>query len=206
MRSRALIVLATILTAVTTTAVLSSPSASAAGPPPADVAATSIVIGPGGGSISGFGITATFAAGAVAADTLIVLGNWPNGLDVPPPNGVPAIKTFGLQACLPNGTDCTSPFGDYPNSPSPGGTQKISGMDLQYTGFRGVTFGSAANKLVTITINTDGSKIYIYNPNFSDTADAYPTLLPSSSNGTRLTFSTFRPIVWTVTTALGASQ
>jgi hypothetical protein len=199
MRSKALITLATILTAVTITAVLSSPSASAAGPPPADTAATSAVIGPGGGSISGFGITATFAPHAVASDTLIVLGNWPNGLDVPPPNGETAIKTFGLQACQLNGTDCTSPFGDYTNSPSPGGTQKISGMDLQYTGFQGVTFGTAADKLVTISINTGGSKIYIYNPNFSDTAEAYPTLLPSSSNGTRLTFSTFRPIVWTVT-------
>jgi hypothetical protein len=199
MRSRVLITLATILTAVAITAVLSSQSASAAGPPPADTAATSAVIGPAGGSISGFGITATFAPHAVASDRLIVLGNWPNGLDVPPPNGETAIKTFGLQSCLLNGTGCTSPFGDYTNSPSPGGTQKISSMDLQYTGFQGVQFGTATDKLVTISINTGGSKIYIYNPNFSDTADAYPMLLPSSSNGTRLTFSTFRPIVWTVT-------
>lgn len=169
----------------------------AAGPPAADTAAVSAVIDQNGGQISGYGITATFAPGALSGPKLIVLGNWPNGLDVPPPNQETAVKTFGLQQCNLDGTNCTSPFGDYPNSPS--GTQRISGQTYTYTGYQGVTFGSAKNKLVTITIQTDGQKIYIYNPNFQTTAQAYPVLLPSSSDGSTLTFQTFRPIVWTVT-------
>ena len=42
---------------------------------------------PGGRSVTGFGITAAFAQGAVTSDRLIVLGNWPNGLDVNPATG-----------------------------------------------------------------------------------------------------------------------
>ena len=175
----------------------SVPATHAAGPPPAATANVITLIGPDGGSISGFGITATFAAGAVSHTTLIILGNWPNGLDVPPPNGATAVKTFSLQACLSDGTNCTSAFGDYPNSPA--GTEKIAGNDYPYTGFQNVLFGTATNKLVTITIQTAGTKIYIYNPNFQDTVQAYPKLLPSASTGTTLTFQTFRPIVWTVT-------
>jgi hypothetical protein len=181
--------------------VLTGATVSAAGPPQADTAATTAVIGQSGGTVIGFGITATFAPGALAGSRLIVLGNWPNGLDVPPPNSETAVKTFGLQQCNLDGTGCTSPFGDYSNSPALGGTQLVSGMTLRYTGYQNVTFGSAINKLVSITINTSGNKIYIYNPNFSGTASAYPTLLPSISDGTTLTFQTFRPIVWTVTTA-----
>lgn len=203
MKLRVPIALAAALTAV---AGFGAPNAVAAGPPQADTAAVSTVIGPTGGSISGFGITATFAAGAVTSQKLIVLGNWPNGLDVPPPNGETAVKTFGLQRCDLDGTNCTSPYGDFPNSPAAGGTQSISGMDLQYTGFQGVTFGGLSNKLVTITVNTDGNKVYIYNPNVSTTAGAYPALLPSSSNGSTLTFRTFRPIVWTVTSPAGAGS
>ena len=184
---------------------LGSATAFAAGPPQVDTAAVSTVIGLGGGSISGFGMTATFAPGAVATDKLIVLGNWPNGLDVPVPSGETAVKTFGLQQCNLDGTNCTSPFGDYANSPAAGGTQRVSGMELQYTGYQGVAFGSGTNKLVTITINTGGNKIYIYNPNFTTTAQAYKPL-PSTSDGSTLTFNTFRPIVWTVTTPTVAGQ
>lgn len=151
-------------------------------------------------------MTATFAPGAVATDKLIVLGNWPNGLDVPVPSGGTAVKTFGLQQCNLDGTNCTRPFGDYLNSPAAGGTQRVSGMELQYTGFQGVSYGSGANKLVTITINTGGNKIYVYNPNFTTTAQAYPVLLPSTSDGSTLTFKTFRPIVCTVTTPNVAGQ
>ena len=186
------------ITAAIVATAAAAATALAAGPPQADTAAASAVIGVGGGSVSGFGITATFAPGAVKENKLIVLGNWPNGLDVPPPNGETAVKTFGLQQCDVDGTHCTSPFGDFPNSPV-AGTQRISGMDLQYTALQGVTFGSASDKLVTFTINTEGGNVYIYNPNFSKTAQAYPLLLPSSSDGTTLTFTTFRPIVWTVT-------
>ena len=186
--------------AVAAVVALGGATAYAAGPPKADTAAVAAVIGNAGGSISGFGITATFAQGAVAKPQLIVLGNWPNGLDVPTPAGETAVKTFGLQRCDLDGTHCTSPFGDYMNSPNVDGTQRISGMNLAYTGYQGVTFGNGGNKLVTITINTSGNKVYIYNPNFSDTADAYK-LLPSTSDGTTLTFKTFRPIVWTVTSS-----
>ena len=183
---------------------LGSATAYAAGPPQVDTAAVSAVIGVDGGSITGFGITATFAPGAVATDKLIVLGNWPNGLDVPTPSGETAVKTFGLQQCNLDGTGCTSPYGDYVNSPV-GGTQQISGMTLDYTAYQGVTFGSGLNKLVTITINTGGDKVYIYTPNFTRTADAYKPLL-STSDGSTLTFKTFRPIVWTVTTPTVATD
>ncbi|GAC1365832.1 MAG: hypothetical protein NVSMB42_25720 [Herpetosiphon sp.] len=177
-------------------------AAFASGPPPADTAAKATVISPDGGSISGFGITATFAPGAIKDPNgkLIVLGNWPNGLDVPPPNGETAVKTFGLQECDLDGTNCTSPFGNFPNSPA-AATQRISGLTLAYTAFQpGVAYGTAADKLVTITIETNGSRVYIYNANFATTAQAYPKLLPSTSDGTTLSFQTFQPIVWTVTT------
>jgi len=36
-------------------------------------------------------------------------------------------------------------------------------------------------------------------PNVTDTAHAYPKLLPSTSDGQSLTFQTFQPIVWTLT-------
>ncbi|GAC1451262.1 MAG: hypothetical protein PVSMB4_10980 [Ktedonobacterales bacterium] len=184
-------------------------AAAGGGPPQAATANVTALIGPSGGSIEGFGITATFAPGAVADEKLIILGNWPNGLDVAPPNGEVAVKTFSLQQCNADGTYCTSAFGDYPNSPA--GSERINGQTYDYTGFQGAPGAAVgvtwlnpattpATKLVTITIATGGDKIYIYNPNFSDTARAYPVLLPSSSNGSSLTFQTFRPIVWTVTT------
>ena len=69
----------------------------AAGPPAAATAFVTSVITPEGGSVSGFGITATFKPGAVTSPRLIILGNWPNGLDVPPPAGTTAVKTFGIQ-------------------------------------------------------------------------------------------------------------
>jgi hypothetical protein len=189
----------------TTNALPVAHAAAAGGPPQTATANVTALIGPNGGSIEGFGITATFAAGAVAEEKLIILGNWPNGLDVAPPNGEIAVKTFSLQQCNADGTNCTSAFGDYPNSPA--GSERIHGQTYDYTGFQGtpgaaagVKWGTAVNKKVTITIATGGDKIYIYNPNFNDTARAYPVLLPSSSNGSSLTFQTFRPIVWTVTT------
>lgn len=179
-------------------------SAVASGPPPAATAFSTAVVGPSGGSVSGFGITATFAPGAVTHNDLIILGNWPNGLDVAPPNGE-AVKTFGLQVCddsTGTPTKCTSEFGNYPNSPA--GTERITGTSTPYTAFQpGVTFGSATNKLVTITVATGGNNVYIYNPNFSSTLNAYPKLLPSSSANGVLTFQTFQPIVWTVTSPTG---
>jgi hypothetical protein len=172
----------------------------AAGPPAAATAFSTAVIGPQGGTVSGFGMTATFKPGAVAQSDLVILGNWPNGLDVAPPSGQ-AAKTFGLQVCNDSTgtpTGCTSEFGDYANSPS--GSERIHGTSVPYTGYQGVTFGSASNKLVTFTIDTGGNNVYIYNPNFNTTATAYPPkALPSSSSNGVLTFQTFRPIVWTVT-------
>lgn len=173
-------------------------SAHAGGPPQAATAFSMAVIGPNGGSVSGFGMTATFAPGALTSPRLIILGNWPNGLDVAPPDGQIAVKTFGLQQCTPTGADCTSVFGNFPNSPA--GSERIHGETILYTAFQpGVAYGSAANKLVTFTINTDGNRVYVYNANFQDTARAYPKLLPSTSDGTTLTFQTFQPIVWVVT-------
>ena len=109
---------------------LGTGNASAAGPPAAATAFSSAVITPAGGAVSGFGITATFAPGAVTTDRLIILGNWPNGLDVTPPSGT-AVKTFGLQECNTDATACTSEFGNFPNSPA--GTERIHGHAVDYT-------------------------------------------------------------------------
>ena len=181
-------------------------TAFAAGPPAAATAFKSAVVTPSGGSVTGFGITATFAPDAVARDRLIVLGNWPNGQDITPPKGT-AVKTFGIQECNTDYTGCTSVFGNYANSQA--GTEKIRGQVVPYSGFQALgitpnsagntTFGTAKNKLVTITTNTAADTVYVYNANNSTTAAAYPKLLPSSSNGTTLTFQTFQPIVWTLT-------
>ena len=181
-------------------------TAFAAGPPAAATAFKSAVVTPSGGSVTGFGITATFAPGAVARARLIVLGNWPNGQDVTPPTGT-AVKTFGIQECNTDYTGCTNVFGNYANSPA--GSEKIRGQVVPYSGFQklgitrnsegNTTFGTAENKLVTITTNTAADTVYVYNANNSTTASAYPKLLPSSSNGTTLTFQTFQPIVWTLT-------
>jgi hypothetical protein len=192
--------------AVLAAVALTPTTAFAAGPPAAATAFKSAVVTPEGGSVTGFGITATFAPGAVASDRLIVLGNWPNGQDVTPPTGT-AVKTFGLQECNVDYTGCTSVFGNYANSPS--GSEKIRGQVVPYSSFQplgstpnaegNTTFGTAKNKLVTITTNTAADTVYVYNANNSTTASAYPKLLPSSSDGTTLTFQTFQPIVWTLT-------
>ena len=180
-------------------------SAFAGAPPSAATAFSSAIIGASGGSVSGFGITATFAPGALTQTDFVILGNWPNGLDVTPPAGQ-AVKTFGLQVCNDvsgTPTNCTSEFGNYPNSP--GGIEKINGSPFTYTAFQtGVSFGSLTNKLVTISINTSGDSVYIYNPNFSTNLNnqAYPKLLPSTASNGVLTFKTFQPIVWTVTSPL----
>ena len=180
---------------------LSASTALAAGPPAAATAFATAVVGPSGGSVSGFGITATFSAGAVAQTDLVILGNWPNGQDVTPPSGQ-AVKTFSLQVCndtTGTPTNCTSEFGNFPTSPK--GRERIDGTTLTYSGGQqsGVNFGTATDKLVTISIATGGSEVYIYNPNYSTTSQAYPKLLPSTSADGVLTFATFQPIVWTVT-------
>lgn len=175
-------------------------SAFASGPPRAATAFATSVVGPAGGTVSGFGMTATFAPGAVAHQDLVILGSWPNGLDVPVPSGR-AVKTFGLQVCNDSAgvpADCTSGLGNYPTSAA--GVERVDGRQLRYTAYQGaVDFGSATHKLVTFTIHTGGSAVYIYDPNFSITAKAYPKLLPSTSGNGTLTFATFQPIVWTVT-------
>ena len=201
--SAVLAVSAAVLAAVALTPATSF----AAGPPAAATAFKTAVVTPEGGSVTGFGITATFAPGAVATDRLIVLGNWPNGQDVTPPMGT-AVKTFGIQECNVDYTGCTSVFGNYPNS-SLAGTEKIQGQVVPYSAFQplgtapnadgNTTFGTAANKLVTITTNTTADSVYVYNANNTTTATAYPKLLPSTSDGTTLTFKTFQPIVWTLT-------
>ena len=194
--------LALVVAAAGASAVLPASSAFAGGPPAGATAFATAVIGPDGGTVSGFGMTATFAPGAVTQTDLVILGSWPSGLDVTPPSGQ-AVKTFGLQICddstgVP--VNCTSELGNYPGSPS--GTERVGGMTIPYMSFeQGVAFGSATNKLVTFTIHTGGSDVYIYNPNFSTTAAAYPKLLPSSSSGGVLSFATFQPIVWAVTSA-----
>jgi len=182
---------------------LGTGNASAAGPPAAATAFSSAVITPAGGAVSGFGITATFAPGAVTTDRLIILGNWPNGLDVTPPSGT-AVKTFGLQECNTDATACTSEFGNFPHSPA--GTERFHGHAVDYTAGHplpdaagNTNFGTNATKLVTITAQTGANQVYVYNANNTTTAGAYPKKLPSSSDGASLTFQTFQPIVWVET-------
>ena len=181
---------------------LPAAGAFASGPPAAATAFATAVITPAGGSVSGFGITATFAPGAVTHDELAILGNWPNGLDVAPPSGH-AVKTFGLQICndsTGSPTNCTSELGNYPNSPSAGGIERIDRQSVPYTGPQtGVNFGTATHKLVSFTVDTGATAVYIYNPSSSTTAQAYAKLLPSTVSGGALRFQTFQPIVWTLT-------
>ena len=179
--------------------------------PTGPTAYASAMIGADGGTVSGFGVTASFAAGAVTGPSLAIITNWPSGLDVASPTG-PVLKTFGLQICPVASTGtvgtCSSVMGNYPNAPQ-GGTERVGGRTLTYGPYvanaagtgPGITFGSAADKLVTITIDTGGSQVYIYNPNMTTTKTAYPVLLPSTASDGMLTFATFQPIVWAVTTA-----
>ena len=202
-KSAFLAVSAAVLAAVA----LTPATAIAAGPPAAATAFKTAVVTPEGGSVTGFGITATFAPGAVTTDRLIVLGNWPNGLDVTPPAGTTAVKTFGIQECNVDYTGCTSVFGNFAHSPA--GSEKIRGQVLPYSSFQqlgiapnadgNTTFGTKDKKLVTISTNTTADSVYVYNANNNTTATAYPKLLPSTSDGTTLTFQTFQPIVWTLT-------
>ena len=130
-----------------------SPAVSAfATAPPAATAIVTATIGKNGGFISGFGISATFAPGAVSQRSLVVLTNWPNGLDVAPPSGQ-AVKTFGLQVCADTSgtpTSCTSEFGNYSGAPS--GSERIDGMTLDFGSGQAtdVNFGTLANKLVAV--------------------------------------------------------
>jgi hypothetical protein len=193
-------------------ALVALPAAPAVATPPAGPTAyASAMITPAGGAVSGFGVTASFAAGAVSGPSLAILTNGPNGLDLASPTG-PVLKTFGLQICPLSSTGavgtCSNVMGNYPDALA-SGTERVGDHTLTYgpyvgnttTGGPGITFGSATNKLVTITVNTGGSKVYIYNPNATTTARAYPVLLPSTSSSGVLTFATFQPIVWAVTTA-----
>ena len=132
--------------------------------------------------------------------------SWRNGLDVSSPMGT-AVKTFGLRECSIVYTGCTSAFGNCANSPA--GTEEIRGQAVPYSAFQqmeitpnsegNTTFGTAKNRLVTITTNTTADTVYVCDPNFIATAFAYPKLLPSSGDGTTLIFQTSQPIVWTLT-------
>ena len=91
--------------------------------------------------------------------------------------------------------------------PAASGTERILGDQVPYSAGHALpdaagntNFGDATNKKVSITINTGADTVYVYNANFNDTAHAYPKLLPSTSDGTTLTFQTFQPIVWTLPT------
>lgn len=194
-----------VLGSVATVAVgltLGTGAALAAGPPAAATAFASAVITPAGGQVSGFGITATFARGAVTSDRLIILGNWPNGLDATPPSGA-AVKTFGLQECNIDATGCTSEFGNLPDSPA--GTERIGQQTVTYSAGHALPdaagntiFGTATNKLVTVTTRTGGDRVYVYDAT-RGASSAYLKELPSNSDGSTLTFQTFQPIVWVET-------
>ena len=194
------------------TALAGAPTpAFAAGPPAAATAFTTAVITPdSGGSISGFGITATFKPGAVTTPRLVILGNWPNGLDVTPPTGTTAVKTYGLQECNTDGTACTSALGNFLAKPgvpaSPAGSEKIKGTTYPYTAGHALpdaagntNFGTATNKLVTITTETSADTVLLYNANADTTAAAYKQL-PSTLVAGGIAFETFQPVVWTLTT------
>lgn len=192
------------------TALTAAPApALASGPPAAATAFATAVVTPDGGSVTGFGITATFAPGAVTSPRLIILGNWPNGLDVPTPAGTTAVKTFGLQECNTDGTACTSALGNFLAKPgvpaSPAGSEQIKGTTYPYAaghalpdGDGNTNFGSASKKLVTITTRTAADTVLLYNANADTTAAAYKTL-PSQRIDGGIAFETFQPVVWTLT-------
>ncbi len=193
------------------TALAAAPTpALAAGPPAAATAFVTAIITPAGGSVSGFGITATFKPGAVTTSRLIILGNWPNGLDVTPPAGTTAVKTYGLQECKTDGTACTSALGNFLAKggvpASPAGSEKIKGVTYPYDAGHtlpdtdgNTNFGTPTNKLVTITTQTDANTVLLYNANADTTAAAYK-LLPSTLVPGGIAFDTFQPVVWTLTT------
>jgi len=159
-----------------------------------------------GGSVSGFGITVTFAKGAVASNRRIILSSSPSSQDVTPPKGEKALVTFGLQECKTDYTGCTSVFGNFPTSPA--GTEKVNGKTATFTAFQklsttpnsygNTTLGSMTKLLVTIKTVTPGTDVFIYNPNATTTAAAYPKLLPSTSANGVNTFKTFMPIAWVI--------
>ncbi len=163
-------------------------------------------IGPAGGSVSGFGITVTLAKGAVASNRRIILSSSPSSQDVTPPKGEKALVTFGLQECKTDYTGCTSVFGNFPTSPA--GTENVNGKTATFTAFQklstipnsygNTTFGSMSVKLVTIKTVTPGTDVFIYNPNPTTTAAAYPKRLPSTSANGVNTFKTFMPIAWVI--------
>ncbi|MGC8499030.1 MAG: hypothetical protein ACP5OV_05995 [Acidimicrobiales bacterium] len=181
-------------------------SAALAAPPMGPTAYASAVITPSsGGTVSAFGITAKFQAGAVSSDSLAIITNWPSGLDVPSSSG-PVLKTFGLQICsMTSNIVCSNVMGNYPDSTT-SGTERIGSSLLSYgpyvgqSGVPGITFGSKLDKLVTISVSTAGTKVYIYDPNQTSATGAYPSALPSAWSDGVLTFQTFQPIVWAVTT------
>ena len=193
------------------TALTAAPApAFASGPPAAATAFATAIVTPAGGSVSGFGITATFKAGAVKTPRLIILGNWPNGLDVPTPSGTTAVKTYGLQECNVDYSHCTSALGNYfgtPNVPdSPAGSEKIKGKTVPYEaghalpdGNGNTNFGTAVDKGVTITTQTDATTVLVYNANADTTAAAYPKDLHGTRVDGGIVFKTFQPVVWTLT-------
>lgn len=204
-----------LVAALAVSPLAASPAFAAGGPPPAATAFTGGVITPTGGTLNGFGITVSFGSGAVSSDRYIILGNWPNGQDSPPPSGQ-AVKTFGLQECAidpstggPASGTCTSEFGNYPGTQA--GSENLRGQQISYTGYQSPTsntfgntnFGTMSGKLVTITIDTGGDAVYIYNPN-PNPAFTYKELTSKSGSG-QLTFQTFQPIVWTVTSPAAGS-
>ena len=166
----------------------------ASGPPAAATAFTTAVIGPDGGTISGFGITADFKRGAVTSPRLIILGNWPNGLDVPTPAGTHAVKTFGIQECNTDGTACTSELGNFQAKQvtldggstesvpaSPAGTQKVMGQTYEYEagqplpdGHGNTNFGTAKKAVATSTTPaTPGKLVTITTRTGADTVLLY---------------------------------
>jgi len=186
-------------------------AASVPTPPSGSVAA---LIGPSGGVVSGFGITVRLAPKAVASPRQIILSVFPDTQDVTPPAGQTAVKTFGVQECAADFSGCTSVNGNFPNSP--GGTQQVAGRTVHSTAFQklsatpnshgNTSLGTMADKRVTISTQTAGTKVFIYNPNPSDTAHAYPKLLPSTSMNGVNTFKTFMPIQWAITSPTSAAS
>jgi len=201
------------LAAAAGTAALVLPTAAyAADAPPTNFA--SAQIGPAGGTVSGFGITVTFAPGAVKSARRIILNTSPSSGDVTPPSGETALVTFGLQECAADYTGCTSAFGNFPNSAA--GSEHVDGRTVAFTGYQplsttpnsygNTTLGSKAAKLVTISTQTAGTEVFIYNPNATDTAHAYPMHLPSTSAGGVNTFKTFMPIDWVIASRSSAAS
>lgn len=132
--------------------------------------------------------------------------DWPNGLDLTSLTHTTAVKTHGLRECKTDGTADTSALSSLlakpsvPTSPaSPASSEKFKGRTSPYDAghalpdaARDTNFGSAANKLVTITTMTSEGTVLLHNTNAGTTSATYKQL-PSTPATGGIAIDAFQP-------------